>query len=107
MKFPKQKRLVDNTILKQFRHGQCVICNHWGVDPCHIKSKGSGGPDADWNLLRMCRNCHTTQHKVGWFKFIEKHPILILIFMSKGWKADKVNKKLWHPNLGQPTVVDF
>lgn len=94
----KPKRIVDEEILEYFRHGQCMICSKHGVDPCHIRSRGSGGPDADFNLLKLCRNCHQQQHQYGFKKMIELYPVLILILKVKGWTMSE-DGKLHHPQL--------
>lgn len=95
---PKPKRIKDDLVLQEFRQGQCVICHKQGVDPCHIKTKGSGGPDADFNLIRMCRQHHTEQHSIGIITMLKKYPILMFVLFSKGWKLDE------HNNLQNPKL---
>ena len=60
-------------------------CNRVPTDRCHIKSKGAGGGMEHENILMMCREHHTMQHKFGWGKFLEKHPMLKRIMERKGW----------------------
>lgn len=64
------------------------MCSRRGCDPCHIKSKGSGGPDEEWNLIGLCRNHHIESHKIGWFAFCEKYPSVMNQLMSRGWKFE-------------------
>lgn len=67
----------------------------------HIISRGAGGVDEDWNILRLCDTCHTgiggseydlvmfdkivAQHKVGWHEFLERNNHLL-------WKVDRALK---------------
>ena len=76
--------------MKQLQHpqdGQCQACHFWGHrDRCHILSKGSGGPDDDWNILLMCRDCHQTQHQIGILTFLDKHAHLWTILEDRGFE---------------------
>ena len=94
----KRLRIVDKQVLEEFRKGQCIICFSDAVDACHIKSKGSGGPDLQFNLISMCRKHHSEQHQVGWFKMIALHPILLLVLKAKGWSLTEADG-LKHPEL--------
>lgn len=98
MRHPKPKRIVDQSALELFRHGSCELCHRMEVDPCHIKSRGSGGPDAPFNLIRLCREHHSLQHSVGWIRMMERFPILILVMKVKGWSLDP-QLGLVHPEL--------
>ncbi len=33
-----------------------------GADPAHVFSRGSGGPEADWNLVSLSRAAHSSHH---------------------------------------------
>lgn len=75
------------------------MCLSNEVDPCHIRSRGSGGPDAEFNLIRMCRKHHSEQHQIGWLKMIAKyHPLLMVALMAKGWRLDR-EQGLTHKSL--------
>jgi hypothetical protein len=63
----------------------CLICSRNKTDRCHIKSRGSGGTDDEWNLVTMCRVCHSIQHSLGWFRFAQKHPVVMQELIHKGW----------------------
>ena len=54
----------------------CLICGVRPADNHEICSRGSGGPEEDWNQLRLCRVHHTEAHTLGWFAFIQKYPRL-------------------------------
>ncbi len=94
----KPKRIVNEEILDVYRQGQCMICDRYGVDPCHIRTRGAGGPDADFNLLKMCREHHTEQGQIGFMKMVSRYPVMILILKAKGWTMSE-DGKLWHPEL--------
>lgn len=63
---------------------QCIICGR-RADKCHIKSRGSGGGDAWWNILWMCRTLHVKQHKMGWRTMSRKYPIIAEALRERGW----------------------
>lgn len=105
MKHPKPKRHIDQEAIESIKIGQCMLCGNPQVDACHIRSRGAGGPDKDWNLLRMCREHHTQQHKMGFQWMCRKYPVLFLILRAKGWELQKTfdgKFDLWHPNLTNP-----
>lgn len=63
-----------------------MICNQIPTDRCHIKTHGSGGPMAEWNIIRMCRMHHIESHKIGFKKMCVKYPWLEKILNDKGWE---------------------
>lgn len=87
----KSKRVVDEDALARYRGKPCAICSK-PSDPAHIKSRGSGGNDADWNLISLCREHHSIQHSLGWTTFFKKHPIIKAILTRKGWSLDERGK---------------
>lgn len=70
----------------------CMVdgCNRVPTDKCHIKSKGSGGSMDDSNIVYMCREHHTEQHKIGWIKFFEKYSAVKRILTVKGWRVENI-----------------
>lgn len=82
--FQKPKRIVDQEVLQKYRGAKCVICGDKS-DPCHIRSRGAGGDDADWNILAMCRRHHTEHGAIGWAKFCIRYPLVYDELMKKGW----------------------
>lgn len=71
------------------------------IDPCHIKSFGSTGIDAEWNIIPLCRRHHDQQHQIGWQRMMNLHPRLIKIFKVLGWSWETVNGKfvMYHDQL--------
>jgi hypothetical protein len=64
----------------------CLICSNPQTDRCHIKSKGSGGKNEDWNLIQMCRAHHSESHTLGWYRFSNKYDIVRKELDRKGWE---------------------
>ncbi len=69
------------------KEGNCAICGEWGdLEPDHIKTRGSGGPDIESNIWYLHRNCHTKKHAKGLRWVIENYPHTEKLLLSKGWK---------------------
>jgi len=66
-------------------------------DPCHIKSKGSGGPDSRENIFAMCRKHHSEQHAIGIISMWNKYPIFKMKLSGMGWVI--LNGKLFNENV--------
>jgi hypothetical protein len=93
---------MQTALKKKIKSQPCIVCGNSKVDACHIRSKGAGGPDEEWNLVPMCREHHTQQHRFGWGAFMNRHPEAQFVLKQMGWKwIDCVGKaKLWHERLG-------
>lgn len=63
--FPKSNRARDKVFLKKIKQLPCFVCGLKPVDPAHIQTRGSGGPDARDNVLPLCRNHHIEQGVLG------------------------------------------
>lgn len=87
---PKQQRQINQDVLDEFRDKPCVICGK-PSDPCHIKSRGSGGDDAHSNLISFCRTHHQQQHAYGWAKLCFKYPLVVFVLEKKGWVFEKLH----------------
>lgn len=72
----------------------CLVCGSKHVDVAHIKTKGSGGSYALWNLMPLCRVHHTEQHKIGLITFSQKYIGVATHLIENGW--DLINGKLLH-----------
>lgn len=87
----KVKRRVDETALDATRLNPCVVCGNKS-DAAHIKSRGAGGDDTGDNLISLCRVHHSLQHHMGWRRFGELHPTVMLVLMLKGWQVCSLGK---------------
>lgn len=76
---------------------RCFICGETPVDRCHIKSRGAGGSDEDWNVIKMCRAHHQHSHITGWVRFMELFPVIATEFRKRGIGIDYLAKKMIWP----------
>ena len=60
------------------------------MDRAHIRSKGAGGSFDKSNILLLCREHHTEQHKVGWHKFCEKYPSIAEELSNRDWEIVEI-----------------
>ncbi len=52
----------------------------------HVKPRGAGGPDDDYNILKLCRVCHDRWHYRGYCDFFEEYPHVLDILEKRGWE---------------------
>lgn len=79
--------------------GQCLACGRTGImDRCHIKTKGSGGPDEPWNIILLCRLHHVEQHKIGIITFVSRYEVIWTQLKKHGWYF--LSGKLWNDKIG-------
>jgi Putative HNHc nuclease len=90
--FLKQKRIVNRELLNSYHSMNCVVCGLAPCDPCHIKSKGSGGHDVMWNLMPLCRTHHTESHKIGILTFSKRYDAVMEWLKNNNWTIE--NEKL-------------
>lgn len=89
MSFQKSERVVNEEVLAAVRQENCIVCFYPPPsDPSHIKSVGSGGPDAFYNVFPMCRRCHTKWHAEGWKRFLTRHYGFWTILQKEGWRRE-------------------
>ena len=83
--------MVKQKVLSEIKKQPCVACGTTqNVDPCHIQSRGAGGPDEHWNVLPMCRRHHSMQHQIGWIRFGIIYPTVRRALEMRGWKIEKI-----------------
>lgn len=85
----------------KFKGFKCLVCQNPEIDLCHVKSKGSGGPDEEWNLMPLCREHHQEQHRVGIVTFYCRYFLVSTHMHLKGWRLEEIINKptLVHPKL--------
>jgi hypothetical protein len=74
----------------------CVVCGSWEFDRHHLKTKKSGGPDADFNLFNLCRIHHSEIHYIGRNNFAMKYERFKKKLEVKGWVFDTYLLKWTH-----------
>lgn len=94
----KVKRIENRKLLDHVKSQKCLIfgCRGFPVDPCHIRTRGSGGPDIIENLVPMCRSHHTEQGKLPWSEFLVRYPEVRSVLEAKGWE---IGDKIFHPTV--------
>lgn len=80
MRFPKQRRLVDEAALDAYRvdHPVCEVL-HCPVPPMktphHLVPRSRGGPDVGTNLISLCVIHHTGNegwHPLGGYRWFQR-----------------------------------
>ena len=91
--FPKKIRREDNILIAKMRSEDCFFCQVSGPSEVHhLKSRKSGGPDVEWNLVPVCRPCHVEVHKRGLLFMMQKYLYAVAKLLKKGWKIDHFGK---------------
>ena len=78
-------------------HTTCLLCGVIPTDECHIKTRGSGGTDDDWNLVYLCRRHHREQEDSTHTEFAKKYPLFKKALEQKGWILCETRKKYYRP----------
>ena len=64
MNLSKHKRIVNKKVINEcHKYEHCMVCGCDGSDAHHIMSKGAGFPDHKYNLILLCRKCHSLAHE--------------------------------------------
>jgi len=71
----------------------CVNCGFSRCEVHHIRSRGAGGQDDDFNLVPLCRKCHTEIHMRGAVTFTEENKKFRDFVESKGWTIETVGDR--------------
>lgn len=95
------KPTPDQILRAKYRIKRCLVCGDRGCDPAHIKTWGSTGIDAEFNLMPLCRLHHTEQHTVGIKTFINKYYAVEKYMQKLGWEFSGIEDTLefWHKEL--------
>lgn len=83
---------------------RCIACPPWSnktVEVCHIRSKGAGGCDEEWNLYPGCVEHHRLQHRIGIVTFFKQFHNVRAHFEEMGWRLEESvgREKLWNEKL--------
>ena len=93
MSFDRPRRHQDRSFLDKAHTSRCVVCSRQGADPAHLRSKGAGGGDEWFNIIFLCRICHTTQHAKGHVWMSEKYKKYKAALEARGWYLCPVRNK--------------
>lgn len=74
---------------------KCVVCGAPGVDLHHIKTRGAGGGDEEFNLMPLCHKSHVEVHNIGLLSFSKKYPEVKRWLVRNGWEL-LMSKKWVH-----------
>ena len=75
--------------MKFLKRSPCIACHASGIsDIHHVKSRGSGGKDLYWNMIPLCRFCHSLWHQGGYTRFFKKYPHVLGYLLDLGWEID-------------------
>lgn len=95
--YPKPSRVRSRVVLEEVKREPCCICRR-PSDPAHIKTRGSGGPDAAWNVLNLCRAHHIEQGRKTWRWMADEYPSVSDALKVRGWEIGE-DGKMWNPKL--------
>lgn len=70
----------------------CIICGLSG-ERHHVKSRGSGGTDDDWNIMYLCRKHHTEFHLIGSTTFVNKYAQAYKWMFDNKWEFNEFKNK--------------
>lgn len=91
--YPKKTRHKNPDLLKSYHEKYCLVTNRKGAEAHHIITVKSGGPDAEWNLMPLCRSAHTEVHKIGLTKFADKYGRVKSWLLAHGWEFEEFRQK--------------
>lgn len=94
----KPKRHRDPSLLAAIRQLPCAACGKAGPSEAHhVRTKGSGAGDWDYNLTPLCHEDHRAWHYMGPSRFFHRRPDYLGVLIYMGWSWD--GKKLTHPRM--------
>lgn len=90
-------RIENQNLCESLRGKPCVVCGRRSSTVAHHwKTKGSGGPDMDWNLMVLCDYHHQETHKIGATTFARKYQQVSNWLFSHDWRKDEFMNKWIH-----------
>jgi hypothetical protein len=74
----------------------CIICGCQGVDLHHVKSRGAGGSDLDYNLMPLAHKYHQELHTIGLNTMSIKYPQVEDWLHKNGWEYEPYAERWVH-----------
>ncbi len=90
-----------DALKRDFLSFHCAACGVLRCEPCHIKSRGSGGEATYENILPLCRIHHDIQGWIGWTRMANSYPNVKKELVKRGWEYDETRKKWTRPAFGE------
>lgn len=77
-------------------------------DVSHIRSRGAGGGDEEWNVVPMCRKCHSLWHTQGAYNFVQLYRKFLKKLEQLGWtfNGNKLIRKQDNSGIGRSSEND-
>lgn len=63
--------------------------NHLADEFDHLRTRGAGGSNEEFNLLPLCRLAHIQRHQKGLRWLSDKYPGVHSFMIDNGWRIDK------------------
>lgn len=95
MSLSKPKRKKDPELLNHIRSLKCLICKK-PSEVHHVWHQASGGPDADFNCINLCRQHHQEAHVLATKRMALKYNQFNEWLLVKGWYFDETRMKWMH-----------
>lgn len=92
----KSYRIIDTMARDKAKTVPCIVCARFGSEGHHVNSRASGGDDVEWNLMPLCRICHTAIHKAGLSTYAKKYKQVENWLLANGWELNKLLNKWRH-----------
>ena len=74
---------------------RCIVTGK-AAELHHVKTRGSGGPDEEWNLVPVSRLIHSLWHSRGNTYMARTYPIIKKWLLEHGWTYDEYTKRWVH-----------
>lgn len=74
----------------------CVATGEPNADWHHVKTRGSGGTEDEWNKMPLSRLKHSEVHHIGLTRFADKYPRVKEWLVTHGWSVDPVLLRWTH-----------
>lgn len=86
----KIKRIVDLKLLEAVRLLPCSVCGirYDVIHAHHVKSRKSGGPDIEKNVMSLCVKHHVEVHQFGVYTMSMKYPLFKRWLVLRGWELE-------------------
>lgn len=69
------------------RNQSCLVCGYPPPsDPAHIKTRGAGASNLEYEMIPLCRPHHVEQGTKPWSDFVKKYPQVKVALIEKGWE---------------------